>query len=87
MPGELVPAVGGTRRCRHRTRSRLTTSSSASGCDQHMPGLVDGYFGPADLKARVDIEQLRSPRRLLDDIASLEERVTARSRRPTATPG
>ena len=30
--------------------------------DQHLPGLVDGYFGPADLKAQVDMEQLRSPR-------------------------
>ena len=29
--------------------------------DQHIPGLVDGYFGPADLKAAVDMEQLRSP--------------------------
>ena len=34
--------------------------------DQHLPGLVDGYYGPADLKARVDTEQLRSPRRLLE---------------------
>ena len=25
--------------------------------DQHIPGLVDGYFGPADLKAQVDMEQ------------------------------
>ena len=32
--------------------------------DQHIPGLVDGYFGPADLKAQVDIEQLRPPARL-----------------------
>ena len=29
--------------------------------DQHIPGLVDAYFGPADLKARVDIESLRAP--------------------------
>ena len=28
--------------------------------DQHIPGLVDGYFGPADLKAQVDMEQLRA---------------------------
>ena len=31
--------------------------------DQHIPGLVDGYFGPADLKAEVDMEQLRAPAR------------------------
>ena len=29
--------------------------------DQHVPGLVDAYYGPADLKARVDMESLRSP--------------------------
>ena len=43
--------------------------------DQHMPGIVDGYYGPADLKARADLEQRRSPGRLLDDIAALSERV------------
>ena len=31
--------------------------------DQHVPGLVDAYYGPADLKARVDMESLRPPRR------------------------
>jgi hypothetical protein len=39
--------------------------------DQHLPGLVDGYFGPASLKAQVDMEQLRPPARLRDDAASL----------------
>jgi hypothetical protein len=43
--------------------------------DQHVPGLVDGYYGPADLKARVDIEQLASPARLADDAAALVERL------------
>lgn len=43
--------------------------------DQHVPGLVDGYFGPADVKAQVDIEQLRSPARLADDAAALVERL------------
>src|SRR4051812_22877498 len=43
--------------------------------DQHIPGLVDGYFGPADLKAQVDMEQLRSPQRLHDDAAGLRERL------------
>ena len=36
-----------------------------------MPGLVDGYFGPADLKAQVEQEPLRSPARLADDAAAL----------------
>ena len=44
---------------------------------QHIEGLVDGYFGPADLKAGVDMEQLRPPARLADDAAELRERVGA----------
>ncbi len=43
--------------------------------EQHIPGLVDGYFGPADLKAQVDMEQLRSPARLRDDAAELRSRL------------
>ena len=45
--------------------------------EQHIPGLVDGYFGPADLKATVDMEQLRSPARLRDDAMSLRDRLAA----------
>jgi len=43
--------------------------------DQRIPGLVDGYFGPADLKAQVDMEQLRGPDRLRDDAVALRERL------------
>jgi hypothetical protein len=43
--------------------------------DQHVPGLVDAYFGPADLKARVDIEPLRPPAALADDAEALRARV------------
>ena len=43
--------------------------------DQHMPGMVDGYYGPADLKARADTEQRRAPNRMLEDIATLSERI------------
>ena len=45
--------------------------------DQHIPGVVDGYFGPADLKAQVDMEQLRSPGRLRDDAAALRLRLAS----------
>jgi len=45
--------------------------------DQRVPGLVDGYFGPADLKAQVDMEQTRSPGRLRDDAAALRGRLPA----------
>jgi hypothetical protein len=43
--------------------------------DHRIPGLVDGYFGPADLKAQVDMEQPRSPARLRDDAAALRARL------------
>ena len=43
--------------------------------DQHVPGLVDGYFGPADLKAEVEIGQLSPPARLADDADSLLARL------------
>ena len=45
--------------------------------DQHIPGLIDGYFGPADLKARSDIEELRPAPRLVDDAAALLERIAS----------
>jgi hypothetical protein len=45
--------------------------------DQHVPGTVDGYFGPADLKAQVDLEQLVPPARLAEDAAGLLDRVDA----------
>jgi hypothetical protein len=34
-------------------------------------GLVDAYFGPAEIAARVDAEDLRSPETLADDAAAL----------------
>ena len=43
--------------------------------DQHVPGLVDGYFGPAELKARADIEELRPSARLVDDARALLDRI------------
>ncbi len=39
--------------------------------DQRIPGLVDGYFGPAALKAQVDIEQLPALSRLVDAAVEL----------------
>jgi hypothetical protein len=53
--------------------------------DQHVPGLVDGYYGPADLKAEVDIGQLHAPARLAADadalLARLPGEVAAEQRR------
>ena len=45
--------------------------------DQHLPGTVDGYFGPAALKAQTDMEQLRPPARLAADAFSLRDRLDA----------
>jgi hypothetical protein len=70
-----VPAVGGTRTVPPPDRIARDYLLLALRLDQHVPGLVDGYFGPADLKAIVDTEQLRSPARLRDDAAALRERL------------
>lgn len=72
----LVPAVGGKRQVP--APDQIATDYLLLGLrlDQHLPGLVDGYYGPADLKARVDTDQLRSPRRLIDDVAALRETVS-----------
>lgn len=43
--------------------------------DQHLPGFVDGYFGPARLKAEVDLEPLRSPRDLAADAVAVSDRL------------
>jgi len=43
--------------------------------EQHVPGIVDGYFGPADLKAAVDMEPVRPVARLEEDAANLRARV------------
>ena len=71
----LVPAVGGTRRVP--APDPIATDYLLLGLrlDQRMPGLVDGFFGPAELKARVDMEQPRHPSRLRDDALELAERV------------
>jgi hypothetical protein len=43
--------------------------------DQVMPGFVDGYFGPAALKAEIDMAPVRPLDRLIDDAAALAARV------------
>lgn len=70
-----VSAVGGTRSVP--APDPIATDYLLLGLrlDQHIPGLVDAYYGPADLKARVDLEQLRAPSRLREDVASLADRV------------
>jgi hypothetical protein len=43
--------------------------------DQHLPGFVDAYYGPAALKTQVDLEQLRPPLALAADAAELRARL------------
>lgn len=71
-----VPAVGGTRLVPPPDPIARDYLLLALRLDQHIPGLVDGYFGPANLKAMVDTEQLRSPARLREDAAALRDRLT-----------
>jgi hypothetical protein len=72
---ERVAAVGGTRTVPAPDPIARDYLLLALRLDQHVPGLVDGYFGPADLKAQVDLESRRAPRRLADDAAGLRERL------------
>ena len=72
---DLVRAVGGTRVVPAPDPVARDYITLALRLDQHIPGLVDGYFGPADLKATVDMEQLREPARLRDDATALRDRL------------
>jgi hypothetical protein len=72
-----VPAVGGTRTVPPPDPIARDYLLLALRLDQHVTGLVDGYFGPADLKVMVDTEQLRSPARLRDDASALRDRLAA----------
>ena len=72
-----VPAVGGQRDVPAPDAIASDYLLLALRLDQRIPGLVDGYFGPADLKAQVDLEQLRPPARLVEDAARLVDRLDA----------
>ena len=68
-------AVGGVREVPVPDRIAREYLLIALRLDQHIPGLVDGYYGPADLKAQVDMESLRSPAALAEDAEALRARV------------
>jgi hypothetical protein len=72
-----VPALGGTRTVPEPDPVARDYLLLALRLDQHVAGLVDGYFGPADLKATVDLEPRRAPERLRDDAAALRERLAS----------
>jgi hypothetical protein len=73
----MTPAVGGERLVPEPDPIARDYILLALRLDQRAPGLVDGYFGPANLKAQVDMESLAQPARLADDAARLRERVVA----------
>ncbi len=75
MTAETTTALGGGRRIPAPDPVARDYLLLALRLDQHAPGLVDGYFGPADLKAEVDLEQLRPPSRLAVDGDELLDRV------------
>ena len=75
-PG-MTTALGGQRRVPQADGVAHDYILLALRLDQHVPGLVDGYFGPAETKARVDIEELRPPGRLVRDAEALLERIAA----------
>ena len=77
MTHERVPAVGGQRTVPAPDPVARDYILLGLRLDQHIPGLVDGYFGPAELKAQVDMEQRRSPARLRGDAAALRGRLAA----------
>ncbi len=77
-----VSAVGGTRTVPEPDPVASDYLVLALRLDHHLPGLVDGYFGPASIKARVDMEQLRSPTRLRDDAVALRDRVATEVAEP-----
>ena len=45
---------------------------------RHIDGLVDAYYGPAEISERVDAEEVRDPAALVQDAASLLEEVDDR---------
>lgn len=74
---ERVPAVGGTRTVPVPDPIARDYLRLVLRLDQHRPGLVDAYYGPADLKAAADMESLRGPRLLAEDAVELLGRLPA----------
>jgi hypothetical protein len=72
---ERVPAVGGERTVPEPDAIARDYLLLALRLDRADAGLVDGYFGPADLKAAVDLEHPRPAGILAEDAALLRRRV------------
>src|SRR5688572_22156013 len=81
-PRAMVTAVGGGRQVPAPDPIAEAYLLLGLRLDQRIPGLVDGYFGPAELKARVDTEQFRAPARLREDAAALTAQVASEVAEP-----
>jgi hypothetical protein len=77
-----VPAVGGIRTVPEPDPIARDYILLGLRLEQHMPGLVDAYYGPAALKAQVEMEARRPPASLREDAAALLERVNAEVAEP-----
>jgi hypothetical protein len=51
--------------------------------DRLIPGLIDSYFGPADLKAKVDAEPPMAPARLREQASALQSRLAIEAGEPS----
>ncbi len=71
----MTPAVGGRRQVPLPDPLAREYLLLALRVDVHVPGTVDGYFGSADLKAQVDLEEPRPPASLAEDAAALLARI------------
>ena len=80
--GHWVSAVGGTRTVPPPDPIAREYLLLALRLDHLIPGLSDGYFGPAELKADADMGRLRSPAGLRDDAAAVRERLTSEVAEP-----
>ena len=77
-----VAAVGGTRLVPEPDPIARDYLFLGLRLEQHIPGFVDGYYGPAAIKAAVDMEQLRPPARLRDDAGDLRGRLATEVAEP-----
>ena len=75
IAGATTPAAGGQREVPVPDAIAREYLLLGLRLDHHVPGLVDAYYGPADLKAQVDIESIRPAAALADDADALLARL------------
>jgi hypothetical protein len=73
-PGAMTLAVGGERSVPRPDQIASDYIVLCLRLEQHVPGFVDAYIGPADLKAKVELEPIRPVARLREDAGALQER-------------